>query len=134
MSSRERRTSPRKECVMSLRFRIATNGHGPDHHVRDTTGGATVKASAYFSTIEAESVNLSERGIYFRSRGKVNIGEPLEMYFTIPRELTGRMAEHVRCIARVVHVESTVDKQGMLGVGAAVERFELVSAALSWEN
>jgi len=62
------------------------------------------------------------------------VGEPLEMYFTIPRELTGRTTEHVRCTARVVHVEPRADNQGMLGVGAVVERFEPMSAAHDWGN
>jgi hypothetical protein len=79
-------------------------------------------------------VNLSERGIYFRSRQRVNVGEPLEMYFTIPRELTGRSAEQVRCSARVVHVEPQADRQGLVGVGAAVERFEPMSSARDWGN
>ena len=67
------------------------------------------------------------------SRQKVSVGEPLEMYFTIPRELTGRSAEQVRCSARVVHVQSHAD-QGMVGVGAAVERFEPMSSARDWGN
>jgi hypothetical protein len=90
-------------------------------------------ARASFGTIEGESVNLSERGIYFRSRQRVCVGEPLEMYFTIPRELTGRGAERVRCSARVVHVEPSADTQGLLGVGAAVERFESMPAR-DWGN
>jgi hypothetical protein len=56
------------------------------------------------------------------------------MYLTLPRELTGRSAEEVRCSARVVHVESRVDQLGMRGVGAAVERFEPLVAARNWGN
>ena len=84
---------------MPLRFRVAKS---VDSLARETAGAS---ARTPFGTIEGESVNLSERGIYFRSRQRVNVGEPLEMYFTIPRELTGRSAEQVRCSARVVHVE-----------------------------
>ncbi len=46
---------------------------------------------------DGETVNLSERGIYFTSREKVNIGEPLEIFFTLPTELTGRSPEQVCC-------------------------------------
>jgi len=85
-------------------------------------------------TFDGQLVNLSERGIYFRSREKMSIGQPLEMCLTIPRELTGRMSEQVRCGARVVHVEPRADTQGMLGVGAAVDRFEPIAATRDWDN
>jgi len=139
MSSKERRVSPRKDCVMPLRFRITAKieerKQWPEHaNIVGDASGLVQKISSYFGTLEGEAVNLSERGIYFRSRERVHVGEPLEMYFTIPRELTGRLAEHVRCTARVVHVDSGADQQGMLGVGAAVERFEPVSAAHDWGN
>jgi hypothetical protein len=36
-------------------------------------------------------VDLSERGTYyFRSQEKLGIGDPLEIIFTLPTELTGR--------------------------------------------
>ena len=56
----------------------------------------------------------------------------LEMYFTLPRELTGRGAEHVRCTARVVHVDEHADETGERGIGAAVERFEFVAQFTFW--
>jgi hypothetical protein len=135
MSSKERRTSPRKVCAVPLRFRILAKGM--KHHAENVTAtyetpGA--KTSGYFGTIEGEAVNLSERGIYFRSRGEVRVGEPIEMYFTLPRELTGRSPEQVRCSARVVHVESGVDQLGMRGAGACVERFEPLVSARNWGN
>ena len=127
MGNTERRIAPRKECTVPLRFRVTKDA---DPSARET--GASARTP--FGTIEGESVNLSERGIYFRSRHRVNVGEPLEMYFTIPRELTGRSAEQVRCSARVVHVEPQADRQGLVGVGAAVERFEPMSSARDWGN
>jgi hypothetical protein len=129
MGSKERRIAPRKECTVPLRFRVTKSA---DHLAREV--GGRVSARTLSVTIEGESVNLSERGIYFRSRHRVKVGEPLEMYFTIPRELTGRSAEQVRCSARVVHVEQQADGRGLVGVGAAVERFEPMSVARDWGN
>jgi hypothetical protein len=135
MSSKERRISPRKDYLVPLRFRILANGNDPHtENVTATHGIRSAKTSGYFGTHEGEAVNLSERGIYFRSREKVSVGEPIEMYFTLPRELTGRKAEEVRCSARVVHVEPCSDERGMRGVGAEVERFEPVGAARNWDN
>lgn len=77
-------------------------------------------------------MNLSERGIYFTSSLKLSVGEPLEMFFTIPSELTGRSAEAVRCDARVVHIDARGN--GSLGVGAVIERFQPLAEARSWDN
>ena len=140
MANKERRLSPRKDCVIQLRFRIASNEFEISRRSTHTTDTANIprdvaaRTPAYVGTLEGELVNLSERGIYFRSRERLSIGEPIEMYFTIPREVTGGYLEHVRCSARVVHVEPAVDAQGMIGTGAAVERFEPMSAAHDWGN
>lgn len=130
MTGRERCVSPRKECVVPLRFRIMHNGFGNE---QQSLGGELSRRSTLMGTFDGESVNLSERGIYFTSSQKMSIGQPLEMFFTIPRELTGRDSERVRCSARVVHVEQRTDDRGLLGVGAAVERFEPIGAR-DWGN
>ena len=130
MAGRERRISPRKECVVPLRFRIMSNGLGKQH--QNETAEVSHRLSL-MGTFDGQSMNLSERGIYFTSTQRMSIGEPLEMFFTIPRELTGRESERVRCSARVVHVEERSEKQGLLGFGAAVDRFETIGAR-DWGN
>jgi PilZ domain len=135
MSGRERRTSPRKDCLVPLRFRVVTNGHNAqDEEFAVSYGmrGSTVFAKAFL--MEGEALNLSERGVYFTSREKLHVGEPLEMFFTLPRELTGRGPEQVRCSARVVHVEDHTDARGARGIGATVERFESMAVPRNWAN
>ncbi len=135
MSGKERRTSPRKECAVPLRFRVVNNGHNAQaEDIEDRYGTMVAKASIYAATLEGEVLNLSERGLYFRSRETVCRGELLEIYLTLPRELTGRGPEQVRCSARVVHVEDGADEQGARGIGAFVERFEPMIAARNWAN
>ncbi len=92
------------------------------------------KKSNLLSAVAGETVNLSERGVYFRSRHAVSVGQPIEMYLTLPRELTGRSPEEVRCSALVVHVEDHADQQGFTGVGASIERFEPVNVGHNWAN
>ena len=130
MAGRERRVSPRKECAVPLRFRIMNNGVGKEsqHEARELS-----RRSSLMGTFDGQSVNLSERGIYFTSTQRMNIGEPLEMFFTIPREVTGRESERVRCSARVVHVDEGAGRQGLLGFGAAVDRFETIGTR-DWGN
>jgi hypothetical protein len=135
MSGRERRTSPRKECVVPLRFRVVTNGHRAQaEEIAASYGMRESKLLARAATLEGEALNISERGVYFTSREKLHVGEPLEMYFTLPRELTGRGPELVRCSARVVHVDEETDRRGVRGIGATVERFEPVVVARNWAN
>ena len=135
MSANERRNSPRKVCAVPLRFRVVTDGEdSTSAGLAPGYGARITKPSMYAATCEGEAFNLSERGVYFRSRERVNVGERLEMYFTLPRELTGRAPEQVRCSARVVHVEETADQRGTTGIGAFVERFEPLMEPRNWAN
>jgi len=135
MANSERRNSPRKECVVPLRFRIVANGHSAkaeelaaEQQLQGRSG------TDHLATLQGEAVNLSERGLYFTSHEKLSAGETLEMYFTLPRELTGRSPEQVRCISRVVHVEERADLRGAQGIGATVERFESMVPPRNWSN
>ena len=131
MSGKERRTSPRKECVVPLRFRVVAAGNNAQ---ADQIAGSFGAREPRASLMEGEALNLSERGVYFTSRESVSVGEPLEMFFTLPRELTGRGPEQVRCSARVVHVEAEPDIGGSRGIGAIVERYEPVTPLRNWAN
>ncbi|HTZ72828.1 MAG TPA: PilZ domain-containing protein [Candidatus Aquilonibacter sp.] len=132
MSAKERRISPRKDCAVPLRFRVLSNAAVFATGAPSAAVGGVAVASRGIS--EGEAVNLSERGIYFRSRERLAIGAPLEIYFKLPRELTGRATEEVRCSARVVHVDQAENGDGLTGVGATVERFEPVAMIRNWHN
>lgn len=135
MSNRERRDSPRKECAVPLRFRILANGNGSHaEEAAQPTESLVPKVSTYSPSFEGKALNLSERGLYFTAREKLSIGEPLEIYLTIPRELTGRGPEPVRCKARVVHVDEVYPQQGVKGVGAVVDRYETIAISRNWGN
>ena len=133
MPGNERRNSPRKNCIVPLRFRVLTDPALPWEALTASHESSGLKGSIYSATLRGEAVNLSERGVYFTSKEKLSVGELLEMYFTLPRELTGRGPEQVRCSARVVHVEDRADL-GALGIGAIVERFEPIVTSHNWAN
>jgi hypothetical protein len=117
-----------------VRFRIVKNGTSPsDASARSADSVQRPLTDAHFGTEEGETVNLSERGIYFISGQKVKVGEELEIYLTLPSEVTGRNSEKVRCYALVIHAE-TLDEQGLTGAGAVVRSFEPVSLARNWNN
>ena len=130
MSGKERRISPRKECAVPLRFRVVSQVTTPGGELE----GARRQGYGSRGILEGESVNLSERGIYFRSRERVTVGAPLEIYFRLPRELTGRSSEEVRCSARVVHIDHPDNGDGLVGIGATVDRFEPIAMIRDWHN
>ncbi|HXV73681.1 MAG TPA: PilZ domain-containing protein [Sphingomonadales bacterium] len=74
----------------------------------------------------AESINLSERGLYFEMPGGVKPGSTVDIAFTMPPEVTGGMAMKVRCTARVIRVDAKTGSDGKVGVAAHIERFETV--------
>jgi hypothetical protein len=127
LSARERRTSPRKDCVVPLRFPVVRNRHKAQ--AEDTAAWHGLRKSkdpANAATLEGEALNISERGVYFTSREKLHVGEPLEMYFTLPREPTGRGSELAHCSARVVHVDEKTDRRALGGLA------RLWSASSRW--
>jgi hypothetical protein len=114
---------------------VVTNGYRAQaEDFASSYGLQKSKELAHAALLEGEALNISERGVYFTSRVKLHVGEPLEMYFTLPQELTGRGPELVRCSARVVHVDEETDQRGLRGFGATVERFEPVVMARNWAN
>jgi hypothetical protein len=138
MSAKERRIAPRKVCAIPLRFRILTHFVGVG--IGDSAGSlspsqkARLTESGRVGIQEGEAVNLSERGIRFNSNMKLHVGEPIEMFFTLPTELSGRSPEAIRCNARVVHVNPGM-KNGGMEVGAAIDRFEpLSNHRRGWDN
>jgi PilZ domain len=135
MSNQERRRAPRKECLVPLRFRIIENGHcNSESTVRLTDSVAGPGTHARFAMAEGQAENLSERGVYFVCREKVSVGEEIELFFTLPAELTGRPPEGVRCKARIVYAQPLAKNPEMTGAGVMVNRFEPVSRARDWSN
>lgn len=151
MSDQERRRSPRKECLVPLRFRILGNGNGGEavavgaHALSRTAEGDAATRSdrisitesrthAHFGMADGCAENLSERGVYFISRERLTVGEEIELYLTLPPELTGRAPESVRCNARVVFAQPLERDPGWTGAGASVRYFEAIARARDWAN
>ena len=134
MSNQERRRSPRKECAVPLRFRIL-NGDAPagtSVRLGDSCNGPTTHG--HFGMAEGKAENLSERGVYFVSREELCAGEDVELFFTLPSELTGRPSENVRCHAQVVHAERLEGDRRLTGAGLAVRYFEASHRPRNWSN
>ena len=72
-----------------------------------------------------ESINLSERGLYFEMPGGMKAGSRVDLSFVMPPEVTGGMPMKVRCTARVVRVD-TQSGDNKVAIAAHIERFESV--------
>ena len=109
MSFSERRVDTRVNIRVPLRFRALNI---PDSAEQD-----------------AESENISQRGIYFETDVPLKVGTPLEVSLRMPRELSGKSSADVSCVARVVHVHPKPLAGGKAGIGLHIERYETKSLA-----
>lgn len=76
----------------------------------------------------AESVNLSQRGIYFATDSELREGEAIEVFFNMPEEIIGEPTSEWRCTGHVVRVERKKEQRGKLGVGVQFDCYEVSRA------
>jgi hypothetical protein len=63
----------------------------------------------------AESVDLSQRGIYFATNSVLHKGETVEVLFNMPEEIVGETMSEWRCTGHVVRVEEIARPAGNRG-------------------
>jgi len=73
----------------------------------------------------AESVNLSQRGIYFATDSALRKGETVEVLFNMPQEIIGEPTGEWRCTGHVVRVEEIKTAGRKLGVGVQFDCYEV---------
>lgn len=69
-----------------------------------------------------ESVNLSERGVFFATRSPIRKGETIQVLLKMPEIVTGVPATEWRCTGHVVRTETGDAK---LGVGVQFDFYEV---------
>ncbi len=70
---------------------------------------------------EATSINICERGVYFKTREPVSVGLPVRVLLQMPDECGGKPLMRVVFTGRVSHVD--VKRRGRPGSGVGVEFF-----------
>jgi hypothetical protein len=73
----------------------------------------------------AESVNVSQRGIYFATDSLLHEGEAVEVFFNMPEEIVGEPVSEWRCTGHVVRVEAIEAMDGKMGVGVQFDCYEV---------
>jgi hypothetical protein len=82
---------------------------------------------------DAESVNVSQRGLSFSSAVPIAVGMRVEILMTMPQEITGNPPTDVRCTGRAVHVQPP-EISGRASIGVRIERYEPVAQKEAWAN
>jgi len=101
--SRDRRFTERHNVKTALRVRVWKSGLPEER---------------------AESVNLSQRGIFFASSLRIAKGEVVEILLKMPEEITGQPTTEWRCTGQVVRVEAADSLEGKFGVGVQFYCYE----------
>jgi hypothetical protein len=73
----------------------------------------------------AESLNLSQNGVYFATNSAIREGEALEILLNMPEEITDEPSTEWRCTGHVVRVERVDSTKGKLGVGVQFDCYEV---------
>lgn len=74
----------------------------------------------------AESLNLSARGIYFATDLKLKEGSVVQLVMNMPEEITGKAPTEWRCTGHVVRVSPIKSKYGSFGVGVRYDCYEIL--------
>jgi len=74
---------------------------------------------------QAQTRDVSFRGLYFLIEGDYAPGMPIEFILTLPREITLAGDVHIHCFAQIVRVEPHNARRG---VAAKIERYEFLPA------
>jgi hypothetical protein len=104
---RERRLIRRYAIKTPLRIRLCKS-NGPEQN--------------------AESLNLSEYGVYFATNCLLHKDEAVEVILCMPEEVVGGEADEWKCTGRVVRVERIESALGNLGVGVRFDCYEVARA------
>jgi len=111
----ERRVAPRVNIRVPLRFRLFNAPKSSEH--------------------EAESENISRRGLYFQTEVPLEVGALLEVTMRIAKDVKGKFASDIACMARVVRVQTLAQGASRRGIGLHIERYEInLPAGDRWAN
>jgi hypothetical protein len=84
---------------------------------------ATAENGAH--AIEAQTRDVSARGICFFIESAIAAGSGIEFTLTLPPEITLTEAIRVRCTGKVVRVEE--EKEGKVAVAAIIDEYEFLA-------
>lgn len=79
----------------------------------------------------AESLNLSQRGVFFATDSPIREGETVEILLKMPEEITDEPTTEWRCTGHVVRVDRVDSSRGSIGVGVQFDCYEVSRAEIN---
>lgn len=79
----------------------------------------------------AESLNLSQHGVYFATESPLREGETVEILLKMPEEITDEPTTEWRCTGHVVRVDRVDAVRGKVGVGVRFDCYEVSRAEVA---
>lgn len=77
------------------------------------------------SSLDAQTKDVSARGVFFYIDSDVSEGSPIEFTLTLPPEITLTESIRVKCSGKVVRVERPGGKQ--IGIAAQIDQYDFVA-------
>jgi PilZ domain len=77
--------------------------------------------------LDAQTRDVSYRGLYFLTAANFEIGNEIEFVITLPQQVTQSGDVNIRCLGEVVRIEPT--ENGKVGIAAKIARYEFMPAA-----
>jgi hypothetical protein len=75
---------------------------------------------------QAESENLSEKGIFFATDSFLRVGTMVEILLEMPEEITDEPTIEWLCTGHVVRVEPLNSSRGKIGVGVQFDCYQIL--------
>jgi hypothetical protein len=77
--------------------------------------------------LDAQTRDVSYRGLYFLTAANFEIGNEIEFVITLPQQVTQSGDVNIRCLGEIVRIEPT--ENGRVGIAAKIARYEFMPAA-----
>ncbi len=77
------------------------------------------------SEFQANTRDISYRGLYFLAHGRFKTGGEIDFIITLPQEVTKTGDVNIRCRGLVVRVDEVTEGQG---IAARIERYEFIQS------
>ncbi len=76
--------------------------------------------------LEAQTRDVSYRGLYFHADANFDVGSEIEFVITLPQQVTQSGDVNIRCLGEIVRIEPT--ENGRVGIAAKIARYEFMPA------
>jgi PilZ domain len=78
-----------------------------------------------------ESSDISARGLYFSTDAPLEVGTRVEMFLSMPEEISGKDSPLWRCTGRIVRLQPAVPVERKAGNGVEIQYYDVIGISPS---